>query len=150
MILTTLAEADAYAALNPGFAPGLAWLRAFSAEMEDGKYEIAGDDVFAMVQSYETGPATEKRFESHREYIDIQLVASGAERILHIPIDGLGVEEPYDPARDIVFYAEPVVSSSFLVREGEVAFFWPGDGHKPGCMAGGRHAVKKVVVKVRV
>ena len=55
-----------------------------------------------------------------------------------------------DEEKDIVFYAEPKVSSSLLVREGDLAFFHPGDAHKPGCMAGGRDSVKKVVVKVRL
>jgi len=150
MILATLAEAEAYAVLGDGIARGLAWLRAFDPAMPDGRVEIAGDDVFALVQSYQTGPATEKRFESHRLYLDLQYVARGAERILHTPTAGLDVEVPYDPAKDILFYAEPKVSSSLLMREGDLAFFHPGDAHKPGCMAGGSHPVKKVVVKVRV
>ncbi|HET7463600.1 MAG TPA: YhcH/YjgK/YiaL family protein [Longimicrobium sp.] len=150
MILTTLAESHAYATLDGGIAEGLAWLRAFDAEIPDGRVDIADDDVFALVQSYQTGPATEKRFESHRVYLDLQYVARGFERILHTPTAGLDVEVPYDEAKDIVFYAEPKVSSSLLLREGDLAFFYPGDAHKPGCMAGGSHAVKKVVVKVRV
>jgi biofilm protein TabA len=150
MILTTLAEADVYAVLGDGIARGLAWLRGFDAETPDGRVDIAGDDVFALVSSYQTGPATEKRFESHHLYLDLQYVARGAERILHTPVAGLAVEVPYDQAKDIVFYAEPGVSSSLLMREGDLAFFYPGDAHKPGCMAGGSHAVKKVVVKVRV
>lgn len=150
MILTTLAEADAYASLGPGIGTGLAWLRAFRAETPDGRHEIDGDDVFAVVSSYDTGPATEKRFESHRVYLDLQYVARGAERILHTPTAGLSVETPYDAATDILFYAEPKISSSLLVRTGDLAFFHPADAHKPGCMAGGRDPVKKVVVKVRI
>jgi YhcH/YjgK/YiaL family protein len=60
------------------------------------------------------------------------------------------VETPYDAATDVVFYAEPPFASSLLMRPGDLAVFHPGDGHKPGCMAGGRHEVKKVVVKVRL
>lgn len=150
MILTTIAEADAYAVLGEGIAQGLAWLRTFDPQTPDGRIDIAGDEVFALVSSYQTGPATEKRFESHHLYIDLQFVAAGSERILHTPTAGLGVEVPYDDAKDIVFYAEPKVSSSLLMREGDLAFFYPGDAHKPGCMAGGSHPVKKVVVKVRV
>jgi YhcH/YjgK/YiaL family protein len=36
------------------------------------------------------------------------------------------------------------------MRPGDLAIFHPGDAHKPGCMAGGRHTVRKVVVKVRL
>jgi len=41
-----------------------------------------------------------------------------------------------------MFYAEPKASSSLLMREGALAFFYPDDAHKPGCMAGGSHEVK--------
>jgi len=150
MILTTLAAADAYAALVPGIAQGLAWLRAFDPSIADGRHDIDGSRVFALVSSYDTGPATEKRFESHRAYLDVQYVASGSERILHAPTDSLTVETPYDASNDIMFYAEPKASSSLLLRTGDIAIFHPPDGHKPGCMAGGRDAVRKVVVKVRL
>lgn len=150
MILTTLAAADAYAALVPGIAGGLAWLRSFDPSTPDGRHDIDGGRVFALVSSYDTGPATEKRFESHRAYLDVQYVASGTERILHAPTDSLVVETPYDASNDIMFYAEPKASSSLLLRTGDIAIFHPADGHKPGCMAGGRDAVRKVVVKVRL
>jgi YhcH/YjgK/YiaL family protein len=150
MILTTLAEADRYATLARGIDAGVAWLRAFDPSMPDGRHVIEGGRVFALVSSYQTGPATEKRFETHRLYLDVQYVAAGAERILHAPASSLTVETPYDPPADIVFYAEPKASSSLLMRTGDVAIFHPHDAHKPGCMAGGRHAVRKIVVKVRL
>ena len=150
MILTTLADADALAALEPGIAAGVRWLRAFDAAMADGRHDIDGDDVFALVSTYPTGPATEKRFETHRVYLDLQYVAAGTERILHAPAEGLAVETPYDEAKDIAFYAEPKASSSLLLRPGDLAVFHPADAHKPGCMAGGRDEVRKVVVKVRL
>lgn len=150
MILTSLALADAYAAVAPGIAEGVAFLRGFDPSTADGRHEIDGERVFAMVSSYDTGPATEKRFEAHRQYIDLQYVAAGRERILHAPAPELEIETAYDPLADIVFFAEPKVSTSLLMRTGDLAVFLPADGHKPGCMAGGRDAVKKVVVKVRV
>jgi biofilm protein TabA len=150
MILTTLADADALAALAPGIGAGLRWLRSFDAALADGRHEIHGDDVFALVSTYDTGPATEKRFETHRVYLDLQYLAAGRERILHAPAGDLDVEIPYDEARDIAFYAEPKASSSLLLRRGDLAVFHPADAHKPGCMAGGREQVRKVVVKVRV
>jgi len=150
MILDDLAVATQYQSLNPGVALGLAFLRNFDPETPDGRQTLDGDDLFALVQSYDTGPATEKQFEAHRVYIDIQYVASGSERIRYLPTSGLEVETPYSEAADVMFFREPVVSSSLLLRPGEFAVFFPGDAHKPGCMAGGRERVKKVVVKVRL
>jgi YhcH/YjgK/YiaL family protein len=130
MILDSLAAAGEYEALGTGIALGLAYLRGFDPDTPDGRYELDGDDLFALVQTYDTAPATEKRFEAHRRYLDIQHVSAGTD--------------------DIVFFQEPGVSSSFLLRAGDFAIFHPGDAHKPGCMAGGKTQVKKVVVKVRL
>lgn len=150
MILTTLHEADAYAALAPGIAAGLAWLRAFDpAAWEDGRHEIA-DGLHALVSTYDTHPATDTRFEAHRHHIDLQLVASGIERILVTPLEGLAVEVPYDEEGDITFYADPPASSSILVPAGALVILHPADAHKPGCMAAGRHPVRKAIVKVRI
>jgi biofilm protein TabA len=150
VILTTLAESGAYEALGPRIAAGLRWLRAFDPALPDGRHAIEGDDVFALVSTSETGPSTEKRFETHVRHVDLQYVASGQERILHAPAGTLTVATPYDEAADIAFYAEPPFASSLLMRAGDLAVFHPGDAHKPGCMAGARHEVRKVVVKVRI
>lgn len=150
MIFDSLATPDPHATLSPRLEAGLAWLRALDPATPDGRYPIEGDDVFALVQTYETGPSTEKRFESHRKFLDIQYVFEGEERMLHAPARLLEVETPYDDPTDILFYAEPKYASSLLVRTGDFTVFHPGDAHKPGCMAGARHRVRKVVVKVRI
>jgi biofilm protein TabA len=77
-------------------------------------------------------------------------VADGMERVLHAPVSALEMVEEFEPDGDVAFFADPTQSSSFLLRAGDFALFHPGDAHKPGCMAGGRHTVRKVVVKVRI
>lgn len=150
MIHTPLADADRYAALLPGMEAALGWLRAWDPALPDGRHPVDGDRVFALVSSYATGPSTEKRFEAHRLHADVQWVASGAERILYLPAAGLAVAEPYREADDVMFFEEPRVSSSLLLNAGDAAVFLPQDAHKPGCMAGARHDVRKVVVKIRL
>lgn len=150
MILDSLANAERYEGLGTGIALGLAFLRNFDPDTAEGRYPLDGDDLFALVQRYQTGPAAEKRFETHREYIDIQYVASGEERILYVPAYGLQATAPYDESADIEFFAEPGASSSFLLRSGQFAIFFPHDAHKPGCMAGGRSDIMKVILKVRI
>ena len=150
MILDSLTRAAAYRALGPRIAAGLDYLAKFDPQTPVGRHLIDGEDLFAMVQRYDTAPGTEKRFESHLRYIDIQYLVSGRERMLHAPADTLEVETPYNDEKDVAFYRDPAASSSFLVLPGQYAIFFPADGHKPGCMAGGREAVRKVVLKVRV
>ena len=150
MIVDTLAAAARYHALGPRIARGLDYLAAFDPAVPDGRHEIDGDELFALVQRYDTAPGSERRFESHRRYVDLQLVAAGRERILHAPIRLLEPAADYDEERDVRFYHEPGASSSVLLGPGDFAILFPDDGHKPGCMAGGRDAVLKVVVKARV
>jgi biofilm protein TabA len=149
MILDTLEHAGQYEALGTGIALGLAYVQTFDPATPDGRYELDGDDLFALVQSYGTAPATEKRFEAHRRYVDIQYVAHGSERVLHARAAGLEVQVPYSEAKDVELFVDPPASSSFLLQPGEFAIFFPWDAHKPGCMAGGRSEVRKVVLKVR-
>ena len=150
MILTPLAGADAYLPVVDGMDAALAWLRSWDPATPDGRHPIEGERVFAMVSSYDTGPSTEKRFETHRRHVDVQWVAAGTERILFAPAAGLVVSAGYSDETDVTFYADPPASSSLLMETGDVALFFPEDGHKPGCMAGARHAVRKVVVKIRI
>ena len=150
MILDSLTRAAAYRSLGPRLAAGLDYLAGFDLDTPVGRHLIDGEDLFAMVQEYDTAPSTEKRFESHLRYIDIQYLVSGRERMLHAPSDSLQVDVPYRDEKDVAFYLDPEASSSLLVLPGHFAIFFPADGHKPGLMAGGRDAVRKVVVKVRV
>ncbi len=150
MILDSLSNAERYEWLGRDFVAGLRYLQSFDPSTLDGRHPITGEDVFCLVQSYETTPASEKRYEAHRRHADIQYLVSGTERILHTPATLLAMETPYNEQEDIAFYEDPEASSSLLLREGDIAIFHPGDAHKPGCMAGARHRVKKVVVKVRI
>jgi YhcH/YjgK/YiaL family protein len=150
MILTPLRDAGRYNPALPGMDAALAWLRAFDPALPEGRHPIHGDRIFALVSSYATGPATEKRFEAHRRHADIQWIAAGAERILYVPAEGLAVAEPYSDENDILFFEEPKASTSLLLNTDDAAVFFPEDAHKPGCMAGARHEVRKVVVKIRL
>lgn len=150
MILDTLAHASAYRPLGPRFAAGLDWLERFRPETPDGRYEIDGDDVFALVQSYDTAPASGKKYESHRAYADVQYVASGTEWIYYAPIAGLTVAKEYDAEKDYLLFDEPAAATPLHMAPGTFAVFLPHDGHKPGCTLGAPVRMKKVVVKVRV
>ena len=150
MIFGSLELSARYASAHPRFAAAFAFLRALPAHPPDGRHEIDGDRLFALVQSYTTSPATERKLEHHRKYADIQLVLAGAEIIEHTPLAGLPVDAPYDDTRDFGLVRDPAWNSSVLLRPGEFAVFFPEDAHKPGCSAGAHGAVRKVVVKVLV
>ncbi len=150
MILDLLPQASRYTGLGPRIALGLDWLARFDPSTADGRYDLAGDDVFALVQSYATVPATEKKFESHRMYLDIQYIAAGTETIFYAPTSTLVPATEYDATKDFLLYAEPSAATPLRLSPGSFALFYPADGHKPGCLSGAPGPIKKVVIKARV
>lgn len=150
MILDTLAHADRYVPLHPLFRIGFDYIRQFSPDTADGKYALDGEKLFALVQSYTTAPASEKRFETHRKYIDIQYIISGEETLYHAPFEGLEVNVPYDAEKDAMFYRDPAVSSATALRAGEFTIYFPNDGHKGACALHQPTSVRKIVLKVAV
>ncbi len=115
--------------------------------LEPGRYDIDGDDCFAIVQRYQTRPVQECIWESHRSYIDIQFVASGIERIGHALQSAMTVHIPYSAEKDQAVYTGE--GDLLTVRAGYFAIFFPGEVHMPMVQNGRPAGVTKVVVKVR-
>ena len=150
MILDRLEHCVHYAALGQGFAAGFAYLRETDlGKLADGRYEIDGSNVLAIVQTYPAKPQAEGRWEAHRNHADIQLIVSGAERMGVVPLEVMTVESPYDAERDVEFYREEK-GKFFNVNAGEFAVFFPHDVHMPSLAIAKPQTVKKVVIKVRL
>ncbi len=150
MIADTIENVDTYLALGGSIVQGLEFLRdPKTATLEEGRHEIDGERVYALVQRYTTTPASEKAFEAHRQYIDIQFVVSGRETSYWSPIASLSVRDQYRDEQDVAMYNDGEASAVAL-RPGSFAVFLPQDAHKPGCTAGAPSEVKKIVVKCRV
>ncbi len=134
---------------------GSAWDAAFTflgtitPSAEETKYEIQGDDVYAIIASYNTKEP--HKFEAHREYVDIQCLLEGQEVIESVALNGLTVDTPYDPEKDVTFYVntDSRKTISHLIP-GIFIVFFPHDAHMPGVSVGDSPAfVKKVVVKIK-
>jgi biofilm protein TabA len=150
MIFEHLDRAASLTSLHRHFAACFEWLRRLPADLPPGRYEIAGEDAYALVQIYTTFPAAERRYETHRRYLDIQFVATGEECIRYAPVESLPLAGTYDPAKDLQFHQEPAAESSLVLGPGTFAVFYPPDGHKPCTTHREPSAVRKVVIKVRV
>jgi YhcH/YjgK/YiaL family protein len=113
-----------------------------------GKYKILDDNVYSIVQHYDSKPKSSGLWESHRQYIDVQYVAQGAEQVGYAYIETLnpGV---YDEAKDLIRY-EAGGGEFFLLQQGFCAVFWPQDGHMPGIAIATPAPVVKAVVKIRI
>jgi len=118
-------------------------------KMDAGKYPVDGDQVFALVQAPKTYFRKQGKWESHKDYIDIQYMLVGEESIGFQKTDILAEIGPYRMENDITFYSEngkgffpQLIPDSFVIC-------FPSDAHMPlVCMENPQH-IKKVVMKVR-
>ncbi len=147
MIIDSLERLSRYCPGNPGFAAAEKFLAGRDlASIPDGEYPIDGRNVFAIVQSCGGRGKKDSPLETHREYIDIQIVISGEEVIgWRLSAKCASVKTPYSRNKDIAFYNDPP-SAWLPVSAGEFAVFYPEDAHAP--LAGGC-PVKKIIIKVR-
>ena len=112
------------------------------------RIELAGGS-FALEQAYLSKPRVETFLESHRKYIDVQVVLAGEEIQEVVDITRLTVESPYNVERDLIKYHDFRDTSLLSAREGLVAVFFPVDGHISRAV-GPVVLVRKTVVKVPV
>lgn len=119
-------------------------------QLEEGRYELDGDKMFAMIQVYETKEREECLYEAHKLYADIQYVVEGTEMMYVAHIDRLDVVEDRTPEADILFYEKADEDAALMVNAGYFTLFLPQDGHMPCCNYKEKQTVKKIVFKVRI
>jgi YhcH/YjgK/YiaL family protein len=149
MVLDRLDNAALYTGLHPRLEQAFGFLRTADLDrLPLGRHAIASDEIFALAQEYRTKPASEGFWESHRRYIDVQLVVAGRERMGYANLAALAAQKPYDPEKDLLVLEG--AGDFFMVSAGMFTIFTPQDAHMP-CLAADEPAmVRKVVVKVAV
>ena len=145
----SLANAGNYAAYGAHFAAAVAFLqRKDLMTLPLGRYELDGENAYAMVQEATLRPWGSVRAEVHRAHYDIQLPISGEETI------GVGRAAPsaavdFDAERDVGF-CDGVAVEPLRLAPGEFAILDPETcAHAPCCGATGGATIRKIVVKVR-
>jgi len=146
MIVDYLQNSDRYSLLQAGFADAFAFLRrANLAELPDGRHEIDGDRLFAIVSHIEGRGREKSLLEAHRRYIDIQFVIGGQDSIGWMPtVDCERVASRYDPEKDVEFFFDRP-ATWLEIPSRAFAIFHPEDAHAPLASSGPIH---KVVIKV--
>ena len=152
MIVDSLKRANYLKALGKNFKIALAFLnKPRLDELEDDRYDLHGDDVFAIVQTYMTRPVDQRKWEAHKKYLDIQYIVSGNELIGYTDLANLKPLDPYDPERDLYFFKGHPDHGCFVpMKPGMLMVLGPQDAHMPCSMITVPEEVKKIVVKVAV
>ncbi|MFN0138045.1 MAG: YhcH/YjgK/YiaL family protein [Phycisphaerae bacterium] len=147
MIIDGVENLRLYAALHPNLARTAAFLRSVDlAALPEGRIEIADDDAFALVQSYESKPLVAGKWEAHLKYADVQIVVSGVEQIGYGRLSDMRVTEPYDADRDVGFFDG--AGQFARVDAGMFMILLPHDVHMPQIAVGEPGMVRKIVCKV--
>ena len=150
MIFDRLSNSKQYEKLNEKFKIGFDFLKNNNLkEMKDGRYDIA-EGVFANVQSLKTKNKTAKKWEAHKDYIDIQYVIKGQECMGYgILEDFKKVVVPYDKEKDIEFL-DGEKFNYINVNENDFVIFYPNDAHAPMLSVKEDVEIKKVIVKIKI
>lgn len=148
MIIDKIENIEIYKNLNSKIAKSLEYLKNTDfSKIENGRYDLE-EDVFAIVQEYNSKPLENNKLEAHKVYTDIQYIAEGCEKIGYETLDKLTISEEYDEKRDILFYKEQ--GELFTINKGMFAIFFPQDAHMPGIRVNEPIKVKKIVIKIKL
>ncbi|MGZ2371860.1 YhcH/YjgK/YiaL family protein [Ancylomarina sp. YFZ004] len=148
MIIDKIENLNIYANLSERLAKGIDYINNSDfSKIDLGTYQIEGDDVFAMVQEYDTRAIDNCKLEGHIKYIDIQYIIEGEEHIGLTSKTNQELEERNDEG-DYAFYKGD--STLFKFNPSVFGIFFPDDLHMPCVGLNQISKVRKVVVKVRI
>jgi len=148
MILDKIENLDSYGNLNPLFPTAFQYLQQTDLKsLEPGKYAIQGEEVYAIVQEYQTKPRETGCWEAHRDYIDVHVMYEGEESMGYNHIGELRSRSNYVPEKDLEQFDG--TGFFFSVPQGYFAVFAPQDAHMPCLQPGRPTQVRKVVLKIR-
>jgi YhcH/YjgK/YiaL family protein len=149
MIVDTLTNAGMYKTHHAGIDKALEYLLNTDFDnVAPGKYEVDGDNVFAIVNEFETKDKAMCEVEAHRKYIDIQYLVKGVELFGYAPLNGQVPIQDYDASNDVALYQEEV--SYIRLEAGMFIVFFPSDLHQPEVRQYEPVMVKKVVMKIKM
>jgi len=120
-------------------------------QLPTGSYELQGKDIYVQVIDMGTKDPQIAKPEIHHSYIDVQFLVKGQEKIGVARDSGNNIiQEDLLEERDILFYEGLENEFYIMMTPGNFAIFFPEDVHRPGCKAGEKSFIRKVIVKVKV
>lgn len=111
---------------------------------------VLDENSFVLEQSYITKNKKDCFFESHKKYIDIQYMFKGDEIMEVENVDNLSVTTAYNEDLDYAKYAQINNSSTLIIKENELAIFYPQDAHMPCIKIDENKKIIKAVFKIAV
>ena len=121
----------------------------FETKIADGKILLT-NGIYVNIDTYNTKVLEECLFESHKKYIDIQIILEGQEIIIENSILDLKNICPYSEEKDIIFYENNKKGKKHILNKGDFVIFYPSQAHMPCVCIENSEKVRKAVVKIPV
>ena len=152
MILDRIENASQYACLHKGIDMALAAMKNFSAQNYPvGKCEIDGQNVFLLLNEYQTHYRKDTLTEAHRKYIDVMYMVEGEEIIYVKSAQSLkNISKEYDPQIEALLADTDEDATPVRLTAGSFVVLFPQDAHAPGCCVDTPQNVKKIIGKVMI
>lgn len=149
MIFGNIESTDLSTIGHEGVRRAIEWARDHDLfALPCGRNDIDGDALYVNVAEYDSKVFEDCKFEAHKRYIDVQVVASGVERIDSQAIAKCEAGE-FDEEGDFMLL-EGEAATQVILEPGSFAAYFPDDAHKPGIAVDGASHNKKCVFKVLV
>ncbi len=127
MIVANLSNKSEYYGIHPQLDKALDYLtEEFLAKVPTEKTLLDGEDLFVTRFELETVSFEETFYESHKKYLDIQIVTRGMERVDIAHPDGLTLTE----RRDDFYGYTGEADQSVILKPGNFLVVFPGDAHR--------------------
>ena len=149
MVLDSLKNCAAYYALSPRIKQAFELFAQVDwSQMENGKHELDGKNIFANVQERELKKKEDAKLEVHDKYIDIQILLSGVDESFGWADRStlIAPKEPFNAEKDIQFF-EDEPQTYYTLRPGQFTILRPEDAHAPLV---GEGVMRKVILKVLI
>ena len=121
----------------------------------NGSYDVGYNNIKMNLGKYFTKSENEKFWESHKKYLDVQIMINGTEKVAINDIRDMEVKS-FDEEKDLTIL-EGDKAFDIIMKTGDVLVFFPNDVHKPELNVSEnddsgniRKIVTKVVFKIEI
>ena len=121
----------------------------------NGSYDVGYNNIKMNLGKYFTKSENEKFWESHKKYLDVQIMINGTEKVAINDIRDMEIKS-FDEEKDLTIL-EGDKAFDIVMKTGDVLVFFPNDVHKPELNVSEnddsgniRKIVTKVVFKIEI
>ena len=121
----------------------------------NGSYDVGYNNIKMNLGKYFTKSENEKFWESHKKYLDVQIMINGTEKVAINDIRDMEVKS-FDEEKDLTIL-EGDKAFDIIMKTGDVLVFFPNDVHKPELNVSEnddsgniRKIVTKVIFKIEI